>query len=437
MAVGALFTAAVALVMPAFAAMRPVARSAIGTMPIAPALSTLADTEHGVAVRRNRKRFIRTTVLAVSRWRSVGALVAIAMRPCWPFSALSAFASVAAAARMMVLAIAVTTGSGLGAVMLTPFRHRQSLAANVGDDFKLLLHHAFDSGDFLALSRIAQRNRDTAVALAGRAADAVHVGFRIERHVEVDDVRDVGNVDAARRDVGRDEHANVPHHEVVQRTLARVLRLIAVKCRSTDAGHAKAFGNAIRAALRARENDDALAGFVSEDRMQPALLFRCADDHDLLIDAVDHDRLRREVDAIRFLQNVISELLDFDRHGRGEERRAPSFGKHRDDFLDVANEAHVEHAVGFVEHERLNARQIARAHVDEIEQTAGRRDEHVHAAFQRVDLRTLAHAAENDSTADAHVARQACNFLVDLDRKLARRRQHERQHLLRCRFAVL
>ena len=61
----------------------------------------------------------------------------------------------------------------------------------------------------------------------------------------------------------------------------------------------------------------------------------------------------------------------------------------------------------------------------------------VHAAFQRVDLRTLAHAAENDSTADAHVARQACNFLVDLDRKLARRRQHERQHLLRCRFAVL
>ena len=41
---------------------------------------------------------------------------------------------------------------------------------------------------------------------AGRAADAMHVIGRILRQVEVEDVADVGNVQAARGDIGRDQH---------------------------------------------------------------------------------------------------------------------------------------------------------------------------------------------------------------------------------------
>ena len=62
------------------------------------------------------------------------------------------------------------------------------------------------------------------------------------------------------------------------------------------------------------------------------------------------------------------------------------------------NEAHVEHSVGFVEHEYLHLRQIHRALLREIEQSTGRRHQDVAAASQRADLRVDVHAAEHLDT---------------------------------------
>ena len=60
-----------------------------------------------------------------------------------------------------------------------------------------------------------------------------------------------------------------------------------------------------------------------------------------------------------------------------------SLRQHGDDALDVVDEAHVEHAVGFVEHEHLDLVEAQRALVHEIEQAAGRGDQHVDAVRQR------------------------------------------------------
>ena len=48
-----------------------------------------------------------------------------------------------------------------------------------------------------------------AAARAGGAPDAVHVGLAVLRRVEVDDVRDVDEVEAACRDVGRNERLDL------------------------------------------------------------------------------------------------------------------------------------------------------------------------------------------------------------------------------------
>ena len=63
--------------------------------------------------------------------------------------------------------------------------------------------------------------------------------------------------------------------------------------------------------------------------------------------------------------------------------------------LDVVDEAHVEHAVGFVEHEDLDMREVERALAVVVEQAPGRGDEDVDAAPQLVDLRLHADAAEH------------------------------------------
>src|SRR5689334_18312534 len=113
--------------------------------------------------------------------------------------------------------------------MRTALRHRQNFAADIADDFDRLLHQTFDCLDLLTLRRIAERNRDTAIALACRTSDAVHISFGIERHVEIHDMRDVRNVDAARRDIGRDKYPDMPHREVVECALTGILSLVAVE----------------------------------------------------------------------------------------------------------------------------------------------------------------------------------------------------------------
>ena len=58
----------------------------------------------------------------------------------------------------------------------------------------------------------SESTSDTADARAARAAgaaDAVHVVLGDVRQLEVDDVRQLLDVEAARGDVGRDEHRHV------------------------------------------------------------------------------------------------------------------------------------------------------------------------------------------------------------------------------------
>ena len=88
-------------------------------------------------------------------------------------------------------------------------------------------------------------------------------------------------------------------------------------------------------------------------------------------------------------------LADLVRHGGGEEQRLPLGRQQRDDLPDVVDEAHVEHAVGFVEHEHFDIVEADGAAVVEIEQAAGRGDQHVDAARQGADLLADRHAADD------------------------------------------
>ena len=55
-------------------------------------------------------------------------------------------------------------------------------------------------------------------------------------------------------------------------------------------------------------------------------------------------------------------------------------GQRADDAPDVGPEAHVEHAVGFVEDEDLDLGEVEVAALDQVEQAARRGDEQVDAA---------------------------------------------------------
>src|SRR5947208_924228 len=98
------------------------------------------------------------------------------------------------------------------------------------------MFHALDStaretldvGEKRPLFGVAKGERYATRPGARGAADAVDVGLRDVGYIEVDHVRDVVDVDATRGDVGGDQHPRLTGLEAAQRTLARVLRLVAV-----------------------------------------------------------------------------------------------------------------------------------------------------------------------------------------------------------------
>ena len=78
-----------------------------------------------------------------------------------------------------------------------------------------------------------------------------------------------------------------------------------------------------------------------------------------------------------------------------------SFGQRIDDAADVGPEAHVEHAVGFVEDEHLEPVEDRRAGAHVIHQPAGRRHDDRDAGRERARLRLHRRAAVHGHAADA------------------------------------
>jgi hypothetical protein len=59
---------------------------------------------------------------------------------------------------------------------------------------------------------------------------------------------------------------------------------------------------------------------------------------------------------------------------------------------NIVDEAHIQHPVGLIEYEHLNAAEREQALPQQVEQAAGRGDEDIHTAAQRLHLRILADA---------------------------------------------
>src|SRR5207249_295988 len=86
---------------------------------------------------------------------------------------------------------------------------------------------------------------------------------------------------------------------------------------------------------------------------------------------------------------------------------------------DVGQEAHVEHAVRFVEDEDLETVERSMGILKMIEQPAGRRHQDVDALAERLLLRPHADAAEDGRAGQIRKAGEPFEMLDDLRRQLA------------------
>ena len=216
--------------------------------------------------------------------------------------------------------------------------------------------------------------------------------------------------------------------EALQRLDARVLALVAVDRRGVDAVALELVGEAVGAVLGLAE-DEHLLPVVGLDEVREELALP------LRLDEVRPLRHRlgrrvaaRHLDGGRVLQELRGELADLVGEGGREEQRLPRARDRVDDALDVRDEAHVEHAVGFVEHEDLHLAQVHGLLAHEVEQAPRRGDEDVDALAHLGDLRVDVDAAVDHEGLERDVLAVGLDALVDLDREFARRREDEAAH---------
>ena len=98
---------------------------------------------------------------------------------------------------------------------------------------------------------------------------------------------------------------------------------------------------------------------------------------------------------------------------------------HLADALDVRNEAHVEHAVGFVDHQQFDAGEQQSAALGVVEQPARGCDQHVDAAGQLGVLVAERNPADQERDIELLAGAVFVELFLDLGGEFARRFQDE------------
>ena len=117
--------------------------------------------------------------------------------------------------------------------------------------------------------------------------------------------------------------------------------------------------------------------------------------------------------------------LDLRRHGGREEHGLAREGQQLADALDVGDEAHVEHAVGLVDHQHVDAGEQQLAALEMVEQAARRGDDHIGAAVDLGGLSLEGHTADEEGDGEVVLLAQRLEGLAHLVGQFARRFEDE------------
>ena len=97
------------------------------------------------------------------------------------------------------------------------------------------------------------------------------------------------------------------------------------------------------------------------------------------------------------------------------------------DRADLGLESHVQHAVSLIQDQELHPRQVGFAHLEQVVEPAGRRDDNLDTSLEGSDLRVLIGPSVAADAAGAGGAAEFHGLLHDLDGELAGG-GHDEQH---------
>mmetsp|Transcript_43051 Transcript_43051/g.100889 ORF Transcript_43051/g.100889 Transcript_43051/m.100889 type:complete len:421 (+) Transcript_43051:370-1632(+) len=283
--------------------------------------------------------------------------------------------------------------------------------------------------------RRQQREGHPACPGTPSSTDPMHIVFRLRGRVVVDDGAHVLDVEPAARHVRRDQNVGAALLELLQRPIALLLALVAMDRLGGEAAPAQVLVQALASALLLAEDDQLRTTVV--DRLQDAngarVLLIFFTHLEALVDRVGRAEVCGVVDGDhqRVNQEGVGEGRDLFGPGRRPHEGLPR-GSVRllHDGFELRLEAEVEHPVGLVKHEEGAPAQVGLCCVHEIEQPAWRGNADLHTMLQVTQLRPFRDAAVDSSVLHSRRHAEAVALAFDLQGKLSRWGEHERNRAI-------
>ena len=244
----------------------------------------------------------------------------------------------------------------------------------------------------------------------------------------------VFDVDAARRDIGRDQQVDGGGARLLHHAIALVLRHAAVQ----------GLDGVTAANQPLRQFVDLKPGAAEDDRQRWTLKVEHATERGDLVRSrndvgglahLGHRALLRGVarneNADGILEVALGDSGDARRKGRGEQRGLARFRCGFENELEILCESHVEHLIRFVEHNGNNATQVDGAATHVVEHAAWSRDHYMGAAPQRHGLAMKVLSAVDRRNGNSKSAAIAMESLGNLHCQLAGGNKHKNERLVR------
>ena len=254
------------------------------------------------------------------------------------------------------------------------------------DHFDGLLRGPFDQPQLVALATGQEHNRMSHAARPPCASDAMDVGFAVVRQIEIKDVTDSRHVQAPRGHIRR--------HDDIQRTIAQLLdgsftdllRHVAVQGRGLVTLGYQVLRDRNRGFFGFGKYDHPIGGLDFQKASQHIQFIGDADKYRPLRDRLGGHRFLFDRDLDRVAQIPLGNLADRGRQRGGEQRDLTLLGHLLQDKLDVFQEAHVQHLVGFVQDQAFDLAQVQAAAVDVVDDSTWRADHDLRIAMQLSEL---------------------------------------------------
>ena len=202
-------------------------------------------------------------------------------------------------------------------------------------------------------------------------------------------------------------------------------RIVSTACRTGVCGKQACTG--WRAKARAKAKPDAIGAVLGATKDDRGAVGRALEE---FLEQIGFLRVRHRVNRVTHSfrwRSALSDLHRFRRfHGpfdvrfnlrgnsRGEQRGLSHLGHLADNSFHIGQKAHVEHAVGLIEHEMLHVAQIERPSFQVIEQPTRSGHDDVGAATERLELLAVANAAVKDSAAQVTESRKGADRFFHL-----------------------